>query len=194
MDWRPGQFVFVRIGSGALAEPHPFTVASHPRDGVVRIMVRELGDWSGRLAGRVSVGDTVLIEGPYGALRLRTRRRGTVVWIAGGVGITPFLGGSRMRRVDEIPHLFYAVSSRQDAPGLAELAEAHGAGRIVLHLHGPATLVRDMTEGVRSLGASRVHVEKFDIRTGIGPDLSAEVDDVVKSLRHRWRSARSAPR
>lgn len=224
MDWRPGQFVFVRIGSGALAEPHPFTVASHPRDGVVRIMVRDLGDWSGRLAGRVSVGDTVMIEGPYGALRLRPRRRGTVVWIAGGVGITPFLGGSRMRRVDEVPHLFYAVSSRQDAPGLAELAEAHGAGRIVLHLHvseegsrlrvadledafgraglagahvvmcGPATLVRDMTEGARSLGASRVHVEKFDIRTGIGPDLSAEVDDVVKSLRHRRRSARSAAR
>jgi predicted ferric reductase len=137
------------------------------------------------------------------------------VWIAGGVGVTPFLAGSRVRRDGIVPHLFYAVRSRDDAPGLQELTEAARAGRIVLHLHvseegtrlnadhlfaefgenglqhshvvmcGPDALVQDMTKTVRSLGARHVHVEKFDIRTGVGPDLSCEVDALVQTTRQR---------
>lgn len=215
LKWRAGQFVFVRIGKGALAEPHPFTVSSVYTDGCVRLVVKALGDWSEKLGERVSVGDTVWIEGPYGGLRLFPRTQKTVVWIAGGVGVTPFLAGSRVRQEGIVPHLFYAVRSREDAPGLEELDDAVRAGRIVLHLHvseegtrlnaehllaefgegglsnshvvmcGPDALVLGMTRAVRELGAHHVHVEKFDIRTGVGPDLSNEVDDLVRSARHR---------
>lgn len=215
LKWRAGQFVFIRIGTGAVAEPHPFTVASVHTDGYVRLIVKSLGDWTEHISERVSVGDTVRIEGPYGGLRLFPRTKKTVVWIAGGVGVTPFLAGSRVRRDGIVPHLFYAVRSKDDAPGLDELTEASRAGRIVLHLHvseedtrlnaehlisefgddglrhshvvmcGPDALIRDMTKAVRSLGAGHVHVEKFDIRTGIGPDLSREVDALVLSARQR---------
>ena len=215
LKWRAGQFVFIRIGTGAVAEPHPFTVASVHTDGYVRLIVKSLGDWSEQISERVAVGDTVRIEGPYGGLRLFPRTKKNVVWIAGGVGVTPFLAGSRVRRDGIVPHLFYVVRSKDDAPGLEELTEASRAGRIVLHLHvseegtrlnadhlmsefgdgglqhshvvmcGPDALIRDMTQAVRSLGARHVHVEKFDIRTGIGPDLSREVDALVLSARQR---------
>jgi len=215
LKWRAGQFVFIRIGTGAVAEPHPFTVASVHTDGYVRLIVKSLGDWSEQVGQRVAVGDSVNIEGPYGGLRLFPRTSQTVVWIAGGVGVTPFLAGSRVRRDGIIPHLFYAVRSKDDAPGLQELSEAARAGRIVLHLHvseegtrlnadhlfaefgenglqhshvvmcGPDALVQDMTKTVRSLGARHVHVEKFDIRTGVGPDLSCEVDALVQTTRQR---------
>jgi predicted ferric reductase len=213
--WRAGQFVFVRIGSGATSEPHPFTVASVPSDGFIRIVVKNLGDWSEQVGHRVKVGDTALVEGPYGRLRLFPKKPTTVVWVAGGVGVTPFLAGSRVRRDGIVPHLFYAVRSQDDAPGLHQLTKAAQAGRIVLHLHvsnegsrltikdlttafgadglrgshvvmcGPDSLVIDMTRGVHALGADHVHVEKFDIRTGIGPDLSREVDEILRSVRQQ---------
>ncbi len=221
INWRAGQFVFVRFGSGAVSEPHPFTVASVPNDGRVRLVIKALGDWSEQFATRVAVGDRVRVEGPYGGLRLVPRRHKKVVWIAGGVGVTPFLAGSRELTSRSVPHLFYAVRNRSDAPGLHELEEAEKAGRIVLHLHvsdeskrlcaehlvdefgssglrgahvvmcGPDSLVRDMTVAARLLGAHHVHIEKFDIRTGIGPDLSREVDDVVRFAGRRITEQRA---
>jgi predicted ferric reductase len=218
LKWKAGQFVFVRIGAGALAEPHPFTVASVHVDGYVRLVIKSLGDWSDKLASRVSLGAVVRVEGPYGGLQLLPREQKTVVWIAGGVGITPFLAGSRLRKAGIVPHLFYAVRSRDDAPGLAQLEQEAAEGRIVLHLcvssegsrltseflvnqfaecglsgaHivmcGSDSLVRDMTAAVRTLGAHHVHVEKFDIRTGIGPDLSREVEGLTQRL--PWRISR----
>lgn len=219
MKRRAGQFVFVRIGTGALSEPHPFTVASSPRDRVLRLLVKDLGDWSERLADRVSEGDEVMVEGPYGRLHLFPRRPVTTVWIAGGVGITPFL--SALHSVPDRhprPHLFFAVRSRSDAPGLAEIERAAAEGLVVLHLHiseedcrlcaadlegefgeaglvgahvvmcGPDALVRDMTHVVKSLGARDVHVEAFDIRTGVGPDLSRDVDEMIGTAVRRRRA------
>lgn len=219
MKRRAGQFVFVRVGTGPLSEPHPFTIASDPRDPVLRLLVKDLGDWSKQLSGRVDNGDEVLVEGPYGRLRLFPHQPATTVWIAGGVGITPFLSG--MRAVPEghpSPDLFFAVRSRADAPGLADVERAHLDGRIELRLHvseedcrlcgadleahfgpnglagahvvmcGPDALVRDMARVVRRLGARDVHVEAFDIRTGVGPDLSQEVGVLVDAAMDRRRT------
>jgi hypothetical protein len=40
-------------------------------------------------------------------------------------------------------------------------------------------------------GVSQVHVEAFDIRTGIGPDLSIDIELLVKQVR-QWVSVRRA--
>ena len=216
-----GRFVFVRIGRGALAEAHPFTIASAPHEPILRLHIKHLGDWSEGLVIRLSMGERVRVEGPYGGLELHPDDARTTVWIAGGVGITPFLGASADLPPGRTPpHLFYAVRSRAEAVGLDVLEAAAAAGRIRLHLHpstedcrlcaadlegtfgkdglrgahvvmcGPDALVRDMTRAVRRLGARRVHVEAFDIRTGVGPDLSREVDGVIRFLRRRVGSGR----
>ena len=50
---------------------------------------------------------------------------------------------------------------------------------------GPDSLILSMTKSVRSLGARYVHHEAFDIRTGIGPDLSENLDEFITHVRHR---------
>jgi len=202
---RPGQFVIITPEVRGLAEPHPFTIASAPGEDDLRFVIRHLGDWTDRLATRLQVGHSVRVEGPYGRLHpLPENGRSPVVWIAGGVGITPFIAAATAPRLPDepVPHLFYAVRTRAGAPALDDLEQAAGEGRIVLHLAvsdedrrlshdrlrdvfgpggltgahvvmcGPNPLVRTMTRAVRRLGAGRVHVEAFDFRGGMGPDLS----------------------
>lgn len=91
MRWRPGQFAFVSTQGGALAEPHPFTIASAPRaDGTLQFGIKSLGDWTARLPAALFPGQRFRVEGPYGRFLFRKRVR-RQVWLAGGIGITPFL-------------------------------------------------------------------------------------------------------
>lgn len=91
MRWRPGQFAFVSTQGGALAEPHAFTIASAPRaDGTLQFWIKSLGDWTARLPAALVPGQRFRIEGPYGRFLFRKRVR-RQVWLAGGIGITPFL-------------------------------------------------------------------------------------------------------
>ena len=216
---RLGQFAFLKVAGHGMSEPHPFTIASAPGERVLRFVIRDLGDWSGTLADRLAVGDRVVVEGPYGRLEpLPDRPVDGIVWIAGGVGITPFLGAATSRTPGHgpTPLLLHCVRSRHDAPGLADLERAAAEGRIDLrvlaseegnrltvdglrqHLGGrdlrsthvvmcgPEPLVRTMAAACRDLGAETVHVEGFDIRTGVGPDLSRQLSDVIASLLDRW--------
>ncbi len=208
-----GQFAFLKFSMRGLAEPHPFTIASSPDEPVLRFMIRNLGDWTERLGDKVRPGMRVVVEGPYGRLHpLPSRPVDKVVWIAGGVGITPFVGAATSRDPADgpAPHLFYCVKSRDDAPGLAALETADREGRIILHLHasndgsrlraddlvrtfgsdglrgahvvmcGPTSLVKSMRGVTRELGARHIHVEGFDIRTGVGPDLSRDIDKLLR--------------
>ena len=209
----PGQFAFLKFASKGLAEPHPFTIASSPDEPFLRFMIRDLGDWTSRFCNEVRPGMRVIVEGPYGRLHpLPSDPTGATVWIAGGVGITPFFGAaiSNEPTGGVVPHLFYCVKSRSDAPGLAELEAADREGRIVLHLHasedghrmqshdlvrvfgpgglrgahvvmcGPTSLVKTMRRAAGELGARQIHVEGFDIRTGFGPDMSRDIDALLR--------------
>ena len=223
MRYRLGQFAFVKVRRFGMSEPHPFTIASSPDEPVLRFVIRDLGDWSGTLADRLELGDRVTVEGPYGRLEpLPAHDVDEIVWIAGGVGITPFLGAATSHRPGHgpTPRVFHCVRSRDDAPGLADLERAATEGRIELHVHassegqrltadrlaavlgpdgltgahvvmcGPTALVREMRTACHSLGARWIHVEGFDIRTGIGPDLSRHLD---RLLRQFLPGARRAP-
>lgn len=217
-----GQFAFLKVRSAGMSEPHPFTIASAPDATNLRFVIRNLGDWTGRLASTVRIGDLVTVEGPYGRLEpLPENGDAPVLWIAGGVGVTPFLGAAAhsdpSRR--HVPRLAYCIRSRDDAPGLDDLEAAHAAGRIDLRLFvssegcrldepairtllsdidpagthvvmcGPTSLVRASTDALQRLGVKHVHVEGFDIRTGIGPDLSRQVDQLLA----RWIPSLTSP-
>lgn len=113
---RAGQFAFVDLGGAEGA--HPFTIASAwRRDGRLTFSVKGLGDYTRRLPDQLFVGQAVTIEGPYGRFDFRDAP-GRQVWIAGGVGITPFIarlqaladegeGSSEARAVD----LIYSTSA-----------------------------------------------------------------------------------
>ena len=91
---RAGQFAFVAFTQLDRFEgAHPFTIASADHgDRTLTFQIKALGDHTRQLASRVAVGQPVTVEGPYGRFVLeRQNRNARQIWIAGGIGVTPFL-------------------------------------------------------------------------------------------------------
>jgi predicted ferric reductase len=122
MTFLPGQFAFLTILDEQLPrETHPFSITSAPSDPRVRMVVKALGDYTTRLLD-LRPGGTALLEGPYGGcsyLRVANRRQ---IWIAGGVGVTPFL--SMARSLGGAPYdidFYYCTERAEDTFFLDEL-------------------------------------------------------------------------
>lgn len=89
--YKPGQFVFLRFYNKTLSkEQHPFSIASNPNSLKLKIIIKKLGDYTSGVDG-IKKGDRVLVEGPYGRFGQYISPNKDQVWIAAGIGITPFL-------------------------------------------------------------------------------------------------------
>ena len=137
LPFAAGQFLFVHFrGDPALFEPHPFTVSSAPREDRLRFSIKASGDWTGYLNEHLRPGTHAAVDGCYGMFDYK--RGGTEqIWIAGGIGITPFL--SWIRDLDSEPHasieLFYTARSEQDAVYAEEIeGTAQTYDRLRVHL------------------------------------------------------------
>lgn len=88
---QPGQFVLLTFDRHEGA--HPFTIASAPRsDGRICCQIKAAGDCTSMLAVKLHPGSPVMLEGPYGCFWLRRADPAAQqVWIAAGIGVTPFL-------------------------------------------------------------------------------------------------------
>lgn len=117
-DWlkyRSGQFVFLRIFNKRItSEPHPFSIASKSNNSELKIYIKQLGDYTKELSN-VKVGDKAVLEGPYGKFNY-TQSSFDQVWIAGGIGITPFIGMTQdlLAVMKNKVTLFYAVNSEKE--------------------------------------------------------------------------------
>lgn len=112
MRWRPGQFVFVSCPEAGLVEPHPFTIASAPcAKGTMTLAVRTLGDWTRRLPTVLKEGMSMRVEGPYGRFNFRKGRQ-RQVWLAGGIGITPFIAWAESLSASEERDIHLVVCVR----------------------------------------------------------------------------------
>ncbi|PWW01456.1 putative ferric reductase [Hoeflea marina] len=139
----PGQFAFIAAHRPGLREAHPFTIAGHDTgpDGVTRLtfVVKPLGDFTRRLRERIAPGDTLMVEGGYG--RFSARRGGErQLWVAGGIGVTPFLAMARSMAdlAGKKIHLVYCVRDAGEAIGLAHLDEARKHPQFSYTLHSSA--------------------------------------------------------
>ena len=97
IDFVPGQFAMVYLEAKDGWHRHPFTIASAPHEGIVRFTVKALGDYTSRLSELIEPGMPAVIGGPHGRFDHR-RGTGRQVWIAGGVGVAPFLSWLRALR------------------------------------------------------------------------------------------------
>ncbi len=133
MTFVPGQFAMVYLEGKDGWHRHPFTIASAPQEDVVRVTVKALGDYTARLRETIEPGMPAVIGGPHGRF-FHHRGTGRQLWVAGGVGIAPFL--SWVRALDQTPirhvDLFYSAEGR--APFSDEL-EAAAAAHPTLTLH-----------------------------------------------------------
>ncbi len=119
---RAGQFAFVRFELPGLSESHPFTISKAPdADGLVRFTIKALGGYTRALNRELEVGSHALVSPPYGRF---FRRRGAKreIWIAGGIGITPFVAWAQALEPDHSPiDLFLCVRGLGAAAHLDEL-------------------------------------------------------------------------
>jgi len=121
LEFQAGQFVYASFRqSGMPRESHPFTIASAPGGDPLRIVVKRLGDFTG-LVMELHPGSEARLEGPFGRFCLRRDGARAQTWIAGGIGITPFL--SWVRGFDEaLPvDLYYCTPGADQAHFLDEL-------------------------------------------------------------------------
>lgn len=117
-----GQFVSLQLHSQAVSrESHPFSIVSSPTAETVRLAAKQLGDYTTRMT-QVTPGDLAVLYGPNG--RLGHQLTPAEVWIAGGIGITPFMSMASDLLPQRIPQdvtLIYLVRKRSDAIFLSEL-------------------------------------------------------------------------
>jgi predicted ferric reductase len=94
VEFVPGQFAMVHLEAKDGWHRHPFTISSAPHEDVVRVTVKALGDYTSRLQELVEPGMPAVIGGPHGRF---SHWKGTSrqAWIAGGVGVAPFLSWLR---------------------------------------------------------------------------------------------------
>ena len=95
LDFEPGQHVFIGVNDPAVGrELHPFSITSAPGDPTLRLAVKAVGDYT-RAMANLEPGAGVRVEGPYGSFSYLNVNNLRQVWIAGGIGLTPFLSMAR---------------------------------------------------------------------------------------------------
>lgn len=124
---RAGQFLFVRFPSDkALNESHPFTISSAPQEDILRLTIKASGDFTRDLFARLKPGMDAIVEGAYGLFNYKTGGP-KQIWLAGGIGLTPFLsfvrdmdGGTLQHDVD----FYYTVRHPEEALFVNEIEAA----------------------------------------------------------------------
>ena len=140
---RAGQFIFVRFpNTDRLNESHPFTLSSAPHEDLLRVTVKASGDFTRALVTDLQPGMDAVIEGAYGMFDYKTGGQ-KQIWIAGGIGLTPFLSFIRDMDSDTFEHdvdFYYTVRHRDEALFYNELVEAaQQVPRLKLHIRFSAT-------------------------------------------------------
>jgi predicted ferric reductase len=130
IDIRPSQFVQAAFFGGpsfhGCGEFHPFTVCGIDADGSIRIAVKAAGDCTTTIQP-IKAGTAARIHGAFGDLFAK-QRSGSALWVAGGVGVTPFVSMLRSGRLTAPTLLLYLYRSTAEAtflPDLEAFARTH---------------------------------------------------------------------
>jgi predicted ferric reductase len=134
---RAGQFLFVRFPHDKeLNESHPFTISSAPAEDVLRLTIKASGNFTRDLFSRLKEGTDAIVEGAYGMFNYKTGGP-KQIWIAGGIGLTPFLSFVRDMDGDLQHHvdLYYTVRHPEESIFEEELkAGAAKNPRLKVHI------------------------------------------------------------
>ena len=196
IDAVPGQFVLAAFFRGpnyqGCGEFHPFSISGLGQAHEFRLGIKALGDCTRRMQ-HLEAGVAAWVHGPFGEFLTALPPR-PLLWVAGGIGITPFLGFLRQQSIPTPMTLIYLYRGEQDAAYLDELtalsqhcpnlvlqAEATGSGMPNLHqllpaaealanqecyVCGPPGLIEAVSRLLleRGVPIERIHFEHFDFR------------------------------
>ena len=117
-----GQTALISFRSGAVSkQAHPFSITSAPHEPELRVSVKSLGDFT-RALRSLEPGALVRVEGPYGRFCSALIPNRKQVWVAGGIGVTPFLSMARALDDPELEvDFFYGMERGDEGYFLEEL-------------------------------------------------------------------------
>ncbi|MBP6708964.1 MAG: ferric reductase, partial [Candidatus Accumulibacter sp.] len=159
-------------------------------DRVIRFDIKALGDYTGNLAARLQAGQDMRVEGPYGRFDLaRCNPHARQIWIAGGIGVTPFLAWleslqSAPAQAPEADLHYCTRDQARDAfvPRLERLCAT--LPRIRLHVHGARQGASLTAESLsRSLGSEKQAEVWFCGPSGLADALRNGLDRLGRRLR-----------
>lgn len=103
-----------------------FSIASAPYEDHLLFATRMRDSAFKRVFATVPLGTEVQLEGPMGSFTLHKNPSKPAIFLAGGIGITPFRGMLRQAAKDKLQHklyLFYSNRRPEDAAFLDELRD-----------------------------------------------------------------------
>ncbi len=187
LNFTAGQFAFVSfVGHPISDEAHPYSMASPPRERDLRFIVKVLGDFTASLLA-LKPGTTAYVEGPHGGFSFRHARGTKQVWIAGGIGVTPFLSMAKALPTKGYSvDFYYCVLSAKEAYLDAEfqaiakanpnfrvhtfcqdkqgfltadiLQKQHDCMRTEFLICGPPPMMHAIHDGLRAHGVTERHI------------------------------------
>ena len=122
MGFKAGQYIFISFKNGGVGgEIHPFSISSSGSDKNLKIIVKSLGKYTARIQN-LKLGATARVEGPFGIFSYTNTSNKNQIWIAGGIGITPFLGMARsLSGGDYKIDLYYCAKNSSEMVFLSEM-------------------------------------------------------------------------
>jgi ferredoxin-NADP reductase len=148
--FKPGQAIDLVLpgepAADAQALRHTFSLVSAPFQDELAVATRMRDSAYKRALKSLPLGASVQVEGPFGSLTLHKDRARAAVFIAGGIGITPFMSILRQAAKDQLPQelaMLYSNRRPEDSAFLEELEELQ-------RLNSRFRLVATMTEMAKS--------------------------------------------
>ncbi len=111
-----GQYAALRFANLA---PRDYSMANRPDEAVLEFHIRQVADGTASryAAHALKIGDTVQVEGPFGASWLREKHTGPILALAGGSGLAPIksiVESALGRGLGQPIHLYLGVRDERD--------------------------------------------------------------------------------
>ena len=120
--FKAGQYIDLTLSGSQPGLPngltHTFSIASSPSDEEILVMTRMRSTVFKQALSKLPLGSEVRIEGPMGSFSLHNNTSRPAVFLAGGIGIAPFLSMLSHATSEKLRHpiiLFYANRYLEDA-------------------------------------------------------------------------------
>ncbi|MGZ6346091.1 MAG: hypothetical protein ACXWNC_00775, partial [Anaerolineales bacterium] len=145
--------------------PHPFTISSSPTSGDLSVSVKAVGDFTATVKDTTSA-DEAYVDMPYGVFSFLNYDAPNLVFIAGGIGITPFISMLRYlvdKKLERKVVLIWGNKTEKDIAFKSELEQMTAAMPSLRIIHVLSNQPEWPGEkGYVDTGLLRKHLEGFE--------------------------------
>lgn len=179
--FKPGQALDVILplagAAGVEALRHTFSIVTAPQESDIVVATRMRDSEFKRALAGLPPGSPLTLEGPFGSMTLHSDRARAAVFIAGGIGITPFMSMLRQAAQERAARSFVLVYSNRSPEDTAFFAELRELERVLPSFRLVATMT-DMGSAPHAWGGPTGMIDASLLRK-VGGALQAPVHYVA---------------